>query len=172
MIRLTVVTLAALYFVLYVFGDETRRPEEVSRAEGPGLTLGLASYLPELPDTATVATSSRISEAEAVKRALEAGAELRAERKSSPRTGGIVFASADVADKAVPGTTASTWYVTGERVNLRGGPGTSNPVVGQITFGSSAEVLEDQGGWYRIRPSDGSASGWIFGKFLSQQQPG
>lgn len=170
MIRLTVVTLAALYAVLYVFGDEARRPAEVSRAEGPGLTVDLGRYLPDLPSVATVSATSGISEAEAVTQALAAGQKIRAARTAEPRRGAVVLASAD-GSGAGSADGAAGWFVTGERVNLRGGPGTSNAVVGEATFGMEAEMLEDRNGWYRIRLADGSEA-WIFGKFLSAQRPG
>lgn len=173
MIRLTVATLVALYAVLYYLGDEGNRPDEaVARTEAPRLGVALANYLPDLPDEADFA-QGRISEEEAVRQALEAGAAIRGERKSRPRNGNaVVLASANAPVAAVPAETGPTWYVTGSTVNLREGPGTSNPVVGQATFGKAAEVLEDRDGWYRIRLSDGSASGWIFGRFLSEQKPG
>ena len=170
MIRLTVATLAALYAVLYVFGDETRRPAEaVSRAEAPALDLPLAGALTETTEVTKVARS-RISESEAVRLALEAGHNARNERKAKPMRGSVVLASAD--PMQAPAISAEMWYVTGARVNLRQGPGTSNPVVGQVTFGMAAEVLDNRDGWYRIRLADGSASGWIFGKFLDDERPG
>ena len=57
-------------------------------------------------------------------------------------------------------------------MNLRQGPGTGNAVVAQVTRGMEAEVLESQNGWYQIRTADGSLSGWISGKFLTEKQPG
>lgn len=170
MIRLTVATLAALYAILYVFGDDARRPAEaVSRAESPALDLSLTSYLPDLPDEATVARG-RVSDREAVRAALEAGQIARAERKDRPMHGAVDPAKVDAMQ--APAVPADTWYVTGQRVNLREGPGTSNPVVTQVTYGMPAEVLDDRDGWYRIRLTDGSASGWISGKFLDDRKPG
>ena len=39
MIRLTAVTLAALYIVLYIFGDEARLPDDVARTEPMALDV-------------------------------------------------------------------------------------------------------------------------------------
>jgi len=170
MIRLTVATLAALYTLLYVFGDDTRRPaESVSRAEAPALGLSLAGYLPDLPEDRTV-TQGRVSDREAIRKALEAGQFARDQHKSEPMRGSVVPASVDA--MKVPAVSADTWYVTGERVNLRDGPGTSNPVVGQAIFGMAAEVLDDRDGWYRVRLADGAVTGWIFGRFLNEERPG
>ena len=173
MFRLIAVTLAALYAILYVFGDETRRPDTVARAEPMRLAFAAPAFdlFNDSPDPVLL---SGISEAEAVEMALAAG---RAFRNEEPRTAPVNIASANNAepvliDAAAAAPEVSYWYVTGSRVNLRGGPGTSNPVVGQVTLGTEAEVLSDRDGWYEIRLADGSATGWISGKFLGQQRPG
>ncbi|WP_226782202.1 SH3 domain-containing protein [Oceaniglobus trochenteri] len=65
------------------------------------------------------------------------------------------------------------WYVTGTTVNLRGGPSTSDAVVGRVRLGQRAEVVEETAdGWYRIRTADDGQDGYIFGKFLSPNRPG
>ena len=52
--------------------------------------------------------------------------------------------------------------VTGSRVNVRGGPGTSYGVVGKLVEGDRVEVLDDSGtGWVRMRPADGGTVGWM-----------
>lgn len=60
------------------------------------------------------------------------------------------------------GTTADIRVVTGTRVNVRGGPGTSYGVVSQLEQGDEVEVLDDSGtGWVRMRPADGGTVGWM-----------
>ena len=169
MFRLIAVTLAALYAILFVFGDEARRAETVTRAEP--LRLGLpnpdAFFLDSDTDAQYV---SQISDAEAVERAIAAARAYRDQANSAqPVAVAAVVAEqpAETTETAAPAT--SFWVVTGDRVNLRGGPGTSNPVVGQVTLGMEAEVLSDRDGWYEIRLADGSGTGWISGKFLGQQ---
>ncbi len=44
--------------------------------------------------------------------------------------------------------------VRAPQVNLRAGPGTQFPRIGQLTRGEPVEVLESRGDWRRIRPSD------------------
>ncbi len=167
MFRLIAVTLAALYAVLHVFGDETRRPEVVARSEPLSVGLIQAAYLPvarDVPET-TVSEPS-ISDAKAIQTALDAGAKIRAERKHAPLRGFATDEPLVVAAVQEKPQAKTYWVVTGTRVNLRSGPGTSNAVVGQVTQGVEAEMLADRDGWYEIRTADGATSGWIFGKFL------
>jgi hypothetical protein len=52
--------------------------------------------------------------------------------------------------------------VSGNRVNVRGGPGTDFGVVGRLTRGDEVVVLEDNGaGWIRFETQDGETSGWM-----------
>ena len=52
--------------------------------------------------------------------------------------------------------------VSGNRVNLRGGPGTSHSVVGRLSRGDEVVVLESNGdGWLRIRTMDDEKIGWM-----------
>ena len=169
MIRLIVVTLAALYGVLYVLGDEARRPEEVTRAK-PAAPSFLRPVSLTAVEAETILLESEISESEAVRIAMATGAKLRAERKSETQARKFA-ATTGMAAKA-NADPVSYWYVTGSKVNLRRGPGTGNAVVGSVTFGEEAEVLSDRNGWFEIRLADGSGSGWIFGKFLSERRPG
>ncbi len=175
MIRLLVVLLAALYTIMNVYGDPARRPE-VARAEPLGLNLIHASYSTDEAIETERLHVSDVSDEEAVKIALNAGAKFRSERKRGPLLGNAIAATEPVvaSEKVVAEASAakSYWYVTGGRVNLRKGPGTGNAVVGTVTLGVEAEVLDDQNGWYQIRTADGASSGWIYGKFLGEQRPG
>ena len=52
--------------------------------------------------------------------------------------------------------------VTGNRVNVRGGPGTDYGVVGKLGRGDAVRILENDGnGWVRLQSLDGDASGWM-----------
>lgn len=58
--------------------------------------------------------------------------------------------------------------VTGNRVNVRGGPSTAFEVVTGLVRGDEVEILEDTGdGWVRMRPLDGGPEGWIADFLLS-----
>lgn len=52
--------------------------------------------------------------------------------------------------------------VSGNRVNVRGGPGTGFDVVGRLVRGDEIRVLEDNGvGWVRFETPDGATGGWM-----------
>lgn len=52
--------------------------------------------------------------------------------------------------------------VSGNRVNVRGGPGTDFGIVNRLVRGDDVEILEDNGnGWVRMRPIGGGAEGWM-----------
>ena len=179
--KLSAATLAAFVAVLHFAGDMSG--PEVARAsnapEATGLSLAAFSLAPDR-EASVRRSRSLVSEDEAVRLALEAGARVRAERDIAPLRGAVVAAvqssdmqsDADPVDVLVPDERMATWIVTGNSVNLRNGPGTGNAVVGQVSLGTKADVLETQDGWHRIRTADGTSSGWIFGKFLDEQQPG
>ncbi len=171
MLRLVAVTLAGLYSVLLILGDEARRPDDVARAEPLGVRLVSVATLPFEGDRSRMHVSE-ISDSRAVDLAIEAGREYRTARVAERQPLGVASTSETAIPAAETEPQRDFWYVTGSVVNLRGGPGTSNPVVGKVTLGTEAEVLSDNDGWYEIRVADGTASGWIFGKFLNQQRPG
>ena len=52
--------------------------------------------------------------------------------------------------------------VSGNIVNVRGGPGTSYSVVNQLDRGDEVEILQDPGnGWVELRPVAGGEAGWM-----------
>lgn len=52
--------------------------------------------------------------------------------------------------------------VSGNRVNVRGGPSTNYGVVSKLTRGEAVRILEDNGdGWVRMQPVDGGEVGWM-----------
>ena len=56
--------------------------------------------------------------------------------------------------------------VAGSRVNMRAGPGTDHGVVTVLVRGTRTEVLEEEGGWARVRTQDGT-TGWMAARLLS-----
>lgn len=173
MIRLLVVAVVAIYTILLVFGDESRRPEVVARS-ALEVEVIAAAYLPSDEEPAPSTYVSPISATEAVQIAVQAGEDLRNSRTAKVLRGAVAVADEPTspvteANVETASVAPALWNVTGSRVNLRSGPGTSNAVVGQVTQGTQAEMLAEADGWYQIRSADGSSAGWIFGKFL---QPG
>lgn len=183
MFKLLVATLAALYAVLWIFGAEDRRVEQVARADADVLDISVSALASVNTVEAAAAPATRtdgpkLSENEALRAALDAGKALRADRSSYTLLGARPTAvetdstTNDVVAAVSQSPERQTWYVSGSRVNLRAGPGTGNDVVGQVVLGDAAHVLDERDGWYRIESVNGTGSGWIFGKFLNEQQPG
>ncbi|MEO0379879.1 MAG: SH3 domain-containing protein [Pseudomonadota bacterium] len=52
--------------------------------------------------------------------------------------------------------------VSGNSVNVRGGPGTNYSVVDRMVRGDKVEILQDPGtGWVQLRPVGGGTVGWM-----------
>ncbi|MEM6312420.1 MAG: SH3 domain-containing protein [Pseudomonadota bacterium] len=76
----------------------------------------------------------------------------------------VELASLNVVSDAVETSTPvyEIRTVTGNRVNVRGGPGTTFGVVGKLVRGDEVEILDDIGtGWVRFRAVDGDTQGWL-----------
>ena len=59
--------------------------------------------------------------------------------------------------------------VSGNRVNVRGGPSTDFGIVGKLGRGDEVRILEDNGaGWVRMEPLDGGESGWMADFLLNE----
>lgn len=178
MFKWIVVTLAAFVIILQVVGDPSRRPA-VTRDAPVALTLASMIGLNDPIAETSLEAEPLLSDADAVSLAIEAGKRVRLEQTTGSRkillrgTPGAVqpVQVAATVEKTVD-TPVATWVVSGSRVNLRQGPGTSNAVVTQVTFGTEAEVIGAQNGWMQIVTADGATTGWISGKFLIEQAPG
>lgn len=69
------------------------------------------------------------------------------------------------AEAEAPADTA-IWLVTGDKVNLRAGPGTEHDIVGVAASGDPVTPLSGIGtDWVEIQRADGSLA-WIFAKFV------
>lgn len=74
---------------------------------------------------------------------------------------------------ATRGTAASSFdgdvrVVSGNRVNVRGGPSTTYGVISKLNRGAEVRILEDNGdGWVRMQPLDGGETGWLADFLLS-----
>lgn len=59
-------------------------------------------------------------------------------------------------------TSGDVRIVSGNRVNVRGGPSTNYGVVSKLIRGDEVRILEDNGdGWVRMQPVDGGEAGWM-----------
>ena len=78
-----------------------------------------------------------------------------------------VLEEAAITETAI--TSVPVRSVTGNRVNVRGGPGTNFDVVTKLVRGDQVEVLQDPGeGWVMLRPVEGGPVGWIADFLLSE----
>ena len=71
-------------------------------------------------------------------------------------------------DRVASDAPLETRFVTGNRVNVRGGPGTSFSVVNKLVKGDEVEILQNPGeGWVQLRPLNGGPVGWMADFLLS-----
>lgn len=121
---------------------------ETSPAEALEAALALAM---SSEDTAAPAPTTEVAEAEADATTL-------------------VFQSLaqPLIDVSAPALAAETDLraVSGSRVNMRSGPGTSYGVIVTLTRGTEAEVLETLNGWARIRTVEDGKVGWMAERLL------
>lgn len=83
----------------------------------------------------------------------------------APQTASGAAADASAAGDA-SGIPGGFRIVTGDRVNMRAGPGTGFEVVGQLVAGQRTEVLGAEGNWLRVRGEDGT-EGWMSARYLA-----
>jgi hypothetical protein len=101
----------------------------------------------------------------------------RPPRPTSPATRWIaVWMLGTCMAAAVPARAQQTFpykaYVTAEDVYVRSGPGQSYYPTDRLQSGQAVEVYRhDPGGWYAIRPVEGSFS-WVDGRFLELKDDG
>jgi len=64
---------------------------------------------------------------------------------------------------------AEVRFVSGNSVNVRGGPGTNYSVVNRLSRGDEVIILQDPGeGWVKLRPASGGTVGWMADFLLSE----
>jgi len=64
-------------------------------------------------------------------------------------------------DREPASTPAETVFVSGNRVALRGGPGTDHPVIDRYDKGRPVSLLEERAKWSRVRDKLTAREGWI-----------
>ncbi|WP_108484710.1 SH3 domain-containing protein [Oceaniglobus ichthyenteri] len=177
MIRMTLVLLLGIGATMMLYGNDNGVPQgsdaggmAVTQSNGntPGLLTRVGSLIEDTSvQSAEVERVPLRDEARAIEIAL--AATVAPDTPAAAPTRSVQINGQGTA----PANTADIWYVTGTRVNLRGGPSTSDAVVGSVGLGQQAEVLEkSDDGWFRIRTADGGQNGYIYGQFLSQDRPG
>lgn len=71
-------------------------------------------------------------------------------------------AQGGAAQASITNAIADIRTVSGNRVNVRGGPGTNFDIVGRLVRGDSVEIIEDNGnGWVLMRALNSDEQGWL-----------
>ncbi len=181
MLRLTAITLAAMFAAGSFYGAETGAPGARANAETPdaittaGKTVETSTILasfgfdfePVLPKQAE---SDVITPREAIQIALRRGAEIQAAREAEAAGRDELIRISEFGATNAPVAISSDdrlWMVTASRVNLRAGPGTSHAVLDQVALNDRVKVLETGEEWVRIRLPETGKTAWIFGKFVA-----
>lgn len=164
MIRLTLLTLAATFAVLMIWGDGA--PD--ARLGKPQVAATVEPEAEAAPEPAAEPAAEVIPVASQTPERVQEfpGPELQ----PSPEYGGQD--TPDAAAPAIPaGDGGTILYVTGNRVNFRAGPSTGDAVVGALGRGSAVEAIGPaDAGWVNIRDAQGRI-GFMSADFLSDQQP-
>lgn len=161
MIRMTLALLMCIGLTMVMFGRDVDIPEG---SDDPDMDLADAAT-----DPGTLTPSNRLALDDvdgAVQRALAATAmpAPAPETAVTPVDEGVQTASLTQLEPV----DRDLHYVTGNRVNIRSGPSTANPVVDQVVGDQRVEVLEETpDGWMRIRVVDTGVRAYIFGRFLA-----
>ncbi|MEQ6249043.1 SH3 domain-containing protein [Sulfitobacter sp. HNIBRBA3233] len=73
-----------------------------------------------------------------------------------------LIATSPRTETALNGSVGDVRIVSGNRVNVRGGPSTDYGVVGKLARGDEVRVIEDNGnGWVRMESLDTGEEGWM-----------
>jgi hypothetical protein len=189
LVRLSVMLIVGLGAAMYWFGRDTGLPDDpIGREtalissdlmasitgviEEPGedegrLALALASDAS--PETATLVAFRPTQDKATVQPAVAV--------VDGGETGVVSTASEPEASKPLSGAEKAEpepdyLYVSGSRVNVRGGPSTAYGVISSLSLGAQVEDMGDAGdGWRQIVLTDTGERGFMAGRFLSSEQP-
>lgn len=158
MFKLIFLTLLAFVTVLVVFGEGDSRRIEPATAEEPQAPT-------QAPAAATIVADVVVTPA-----AVEQTPEQLPEFPGPALRPSPEYAGQEPAENLAEAQT-DTLFVTGNSVNFRSGPSTSNEVVGRLTRGQMVTAIgERSGDWIEIRDGQGR-SGFMSAQFLSARQP-
>ncbi len=191
MIRLTLITLAALFGAMQIWGsaDPNVAPEEITETviESDEPATPSKPLLAALTEALEVQPTEPVETVEAVDEESAEGivevARLETLNLTSVNAPNqlLVVEANDAPPEALlltnvsPTSTSSETdpngrtilVVTGNRVNLRAGPSTGNAVVTSLSRGQQTELIaEAGGGWLHIRHIASGRQGYMSGDFL------
>jgi uncharacterized protein YraI len=124
-----------------------RTSSAVNIRSGPGTSFGVIGSLPEGVNVQVVSLSNGFYQ-------LSSGGWISSAYTSRPgtNTGG-----------GGTGTPISGSVTTTSALNIRSGPGTSFAVIGELTSGSTVQVVEQANGFYRL-----ASGGWIASAYTTR----
>lgn len=186
MIRLLLLLIAGIAATMY-FADniiaslptdapEARQAAAASQTEAaPGKTLSQAALeiientapvRPERPRSAASETANMVP----FTKPMVVGPDGKLQEPAVP------VAEAEPVEQQVTQETdqplVAVLYVSAERVNVRGGPSTNDPVVGSVEFAEAVQVLSDPAEpWVLIRIEGDGIEGFMASRFLTQTEP-
>jgi uncharacterized protein YgiM (DUF1202 family) len=156
MLRLTSALTAGIYMTMVLLGD----------GNGTGqIAAAQADVVARSATEQTQLPRVSVSDEEAIKIAVAATvAPAEVEEKAELTAKKISTADEIVDDR-------KRLYVTGNVVNMRSGPSTRNPVLGQLKLGTEAVVLRElDNGWTKIKDETGTV-GYMSAKYLAEDKP-
>lgn len=191
LVRLTVLTIAGLGAGMYWFGRDAGLPDDPIGREtaliSPDLVASITGSLQdpsEQDDQLAMALASDSSPETATLVAFrpsqdKATVQPAVATVDGGETGVVSTASEPEASKPLSGTEKvqadpqpDYLYVSGSRVNVRGGPSTAYGVISSLSLGTKVEDMGDAGdGWRQIVLTDTGERGFMAGRFLSPEQP-
>ncbi|MDO5529358.1 MAG: SH3 domain-containing protein [Paracoccus sp. (in: a-proteobacteria)] len=161
MFKLIFATLAAIFAVLTIYGDGDGRqlaaaePQPGAAEAAPASANGAALLPADKPEIITEVVQTE------PERPRFAGPALR----PSPE-----FAGAEPPEDQ-PEPDENSLFVTGNSVNFRAGPTTSDRVIGALTRGTMVTALGGrEGEWVQVQDAQGR-TGYMAAQFLSETRP-
>lgn len=169
MLRLTTLLLAGLYLSLAVFGRDggPKTIATATAAPAPASeSLSVQDYAEAL--IRARATSTKVDNEPKMARIGRMDAPAGWATAPLPEADESVVT---VSSKSVAPADEDYVYVTGNVVNMRAGPSTSDAVIGQLREGTRAIVIEASGNWTKIQDAATGETGFMSAKFLSATAP-
>lgn len=144
------------------------KPTEPQKPQGIGLvaraetTVPLTEVLPArapVPKEPRPSITSEVTEGLSLVKLTTPAPEPTPELEVEPETPEVI----EIVQEPEPQTPAPDLrFVDGDRVNMRGGPGTDYAVVGKLVRNDMVEVLKDEGnGWLHLRDIATGQEGWM-----------
>ncbi|MGR3570957.1 SH3 domain-containing protein [Brevirhabdus sp.] len=174
MLRLTTLLIAGLYLSLAIFGQDNGPKSIATATIQPNVTASTkgASFTPEMKQKAIAAASASLKAPKKDVLASIGTSDAPQGYISSITPSETALVATEVSAKAEGAADDKRVYVTGTVVNLRSGPGTSNPVVEKLKLGTAATILQEMdNGWVQIRDETTGVQGYMSGRFVSPQDP-